>query len=113
ILCQAKICRFSYRLKRCNIQENKVCKTSCVSKNGGFFYCPDEAMYHRDRGHKIQEYGQVILKVTDQRRSAVRTGPSGSDNAVYVTDGPAQSDGTSLLMLGRSVQRYVKFHGDC
>ena len=46
-----------------------------VSFKGGFFYCPDEAIYHRDRGNIIQEYGQIILKVTDQRRrrSAIRT----------------------------------------
>jgi len=30
------------------------------------------------------EGGQITLKVTDQRRSASRTGPAGSDNAHYV-----------------------------
>jgi hypothetical protein len=32
----------------------------------------------------MQEYGQVILKAVDQRHSAIRTGPSGSDNGIYV-----------------------------
>ena len=60
-----------------------------VTKNGGFFYYPDEAMYHRDRGHIILECGQITLKVIDQRRSAIRTGPSGSDNPAYVAHGLA------------------------
>jgi hypothetical protein len=30
------------------------------------------------------ECGQIIRKVTDQRRSVIRTGPSGSDNALSV-----------------------------
>jgi hypothetical protein len=55
-----------------------------VSFNGGFFYCPDEVIDHRDRGQIMLECGQIIRKVTDQRRSAIRTGPSGSDNAHYV-----------------------------
>jgi hypothetical protein len=58
-----------------------------VSKKGGFFYCPDEVIDHRDRGQIMLECGQIIRKVTDQRRSAIRTGPSGSDNAAYVTHG--------------------------
>jgi hypothetical protein len=55
-----------------------------VSKKGGFFYCPDEVIDHRDRGQIMLECGQIIRKVTDQRRSALRTGPSGSDKGVYV-----------------------------
>src|SRR5262249_22626514 len=55
-----------------------------VSQNGGFFYCPDEVIDHRDRGQRMLECGQIMRKVTDQRRSAIRTGPSGSDKALYV-----------------------------
>jgi hypothetical protein len=29
-----------------------------VAKKGGFFYCPDEAIYHRDRGHIILNVGR-------------------------------------------------------
>src|SRR5215510_8183244 len=47
-----------------------------VSKKGGFFYCPDEVIDHRDRGQIRLECGQIIQKVTDQRRSAIRTGPA-------------------------------------
>jgi hypothetical protein len=54
---------------------------SSVSKTGGFFYCPDEAMYHRDSGPIMLECGQIIRKVTNQRRSAIRAGPTGSDKA--------------------------------
>jgi len=53
------------------------------SKIGGFFYCPDEAIDPRDRGQIMLECGQIIRKVTNQRRSAIRTGPSASDKPVY------------------------------
>ena len=56
-----------------------------VSFNGGFFYCPDEAIDHRDRGQRMLACGQIIRKVTAQRHSAIRTGPSGSDKAHSVT----------------------------
>ena len=51
--------------------------------SGGFFYYPDEAMYHRDTGYIILEFHNIILKVSYKRRSAIRTGPSGSDKARY------------------------------
>ena len=38
-------------------------------------------MDHRDRGQIMLECGQLMRKVTDQRCSAIRTGPAGSDNA--------------------------------
>jgi hypothetical protein len=43
--------------------------------SGGFFYCPDEAIDHRDRRQIMLECGQIIRKITDQRRSAIRTDP--------------------------------------
>ena len=55
--------------------------------SGGFFYCPDEPIDHRDRRQKMLECGQIIRKVTDQRRSAIRAGPTGSDKAAYVNVG--------------------------
>src|SRR5262249_14492206 len=54
------------------------------SQKREFFYCPDEAIYPRDRGQIILEWGQIIRKVTDQRRSAITTGPAGSDKPLYV-----------------------------
>ena len=35
-------------------------------------------------GKIMLECGQIIRKIADQRRSAIRTGPSGSDNGDYV-----------------------------
>ncbi len=64
--------------------------------SGGFFYCPNEAIDHRDRGQIMLECGQIIRKVTDQRRSAIRTGPAGSDKPEYVTEGLS----IHLLVLG-------------
>src|SRR5215475_10603340 len=56
-----------------------------VAFNGGFFSCPDEAISHRARGQILLAWGQITRKVTDQRYSARRTGPAGSDKARYVT----------------------------
>src|SRR5215813_4822517 len=42
-------------------------------------------MYHMDKGHIILGCSNIILKFVDQRRSAIRTRPSGSDNPLYVT----------------------------
>src|SRR5713226_5654283 len=36
--------------------------TTPDSKTRGFFYCPDEAIYHSVRGHIILECGRIILK---------------------------------------------------
>jgi hypothetical protein len=55
-----------------------------VSKNGGFFSCPEEAISQRDRGQRMLEGGPIRRKVTDQRRSVLRAGPAGSDNGVSV-----------------------------
>jgi hypothetical protein len=60
-----------------------------VSQKGGFFYCPDEVIDHKDRGQIMLECEQLMLKVTAQRRSAIRTGPAGSDNGHYVAHGLA------------------------
>src|SRR5215468_3656891 len=38
-------------------------------------YPLERGMYHRDRGHIIQEYGHIVLKVTNQRRSASEQDP--------------------------------------
>jgi hypothetical protein len=68
-----------------------------VSLKGGFFYCPDEAMDHRDRGHLVLEGGQRTRKVIDQRRSAIRPGPAGSDNGAYVAHGNVEGSGNPRL----------------
>ena len=71
----------------------------CVSFNGGFFYRPDEAIYHSDRGQRMLECGQIIRKVTDQRRSVIRTGPAGSDKARYVTQVGLHRPGLTLVSI--------------
>src|SRR5262245_10572619 len=68
------------------IKDSNVDPTD-VSFKGGFFSCPDEAMDHRYRRKRLLEGGQRMRKGTDQRRSAIRAGPAGSDNAQYVTRG--------------------------
>ena len=60
-----------------------------VSKKGGLFYCPHEAIDLRDRGQRMLEWSQITLKVTDQRRSAIRAGPAESDKAHYGAHGLA------------------------
>jgi hypothetical protein len=62
---------------------NAVRTQSAVAKKESFFSYPDEAMDHRDRGQRMLECEQIMLKVTDQSRSALRAGPAGSDNGKY------------------------------
>ena len=70
-----------------------------VSFKGGFFYCPDEAIDHRDRGQIMLACGQIMRKVTDQRRSAIRTGPAGSDKAAYVNQAGLDRKGYTLMPI--------------
>jgi len=60
------------------------------------------------------ECGKIIRKVTDQRRSARRTGPTGSDNGHYVTvgirAGPALS-GVTPHLLATSTGRWGVIQG--
>jgi acetyl-CoA carboxylase carboxyltransferase component len=72
---------FAFKEGMSDTQISAVLSSPTVT--GGFFYCPDEAIDHRDRGQIMLEGGQIIRKITDQRRSAIRTGPSRSDKASY------------------------------
>src|SRR5262249_42121022 len=71
--------------------------------SGGFFYCPDEVIDLRDRGQIMLEGGQIMRKVTDQRRRTIRTGPAGSDKPLYVNLNTAA--GTEALEDARAGMR--------
>ena len=45
-------------------QENKYGGAVVSQKTEGSFTVPDEALYRTNRGHRILECGQAILKVT-------------------------------------------------
>src|SRR5215468_7293263 len=72
-------CSWAFNDGICEAQFSALGGSPTVS--GGFFYGTDEAIDHRDKGQIMLEWGQRILKVADQRHSAIRTRLSGSDKA--------------------------------